>query len=115
MALVDEAGVESGTLTTVLDTVASWPGIKLGKGSDKARANRFIEHVKGNLLFLFDKMPADLRAARFNGTTLANVRFVNADLSDAEFNDVDLSSVSFDGVSLAGADLRRAIGVTTRT
>lgn len=51
---------------------------------------------------------AELRFARFNGTTLENTRFSNSDLARASFNNVDLSSVEFDGVDLSGADLSTA-------
>jgi uncharacterized protein YjbI with pentapeptide repeats len=63
---------------------------------------------------------AELRNARFTGTTLDNVGFSSAhgvpslksDLSGAVFDGVDLSRVEFRGVDLSGADLSSALGVS---
>lgn len=102
------------TLTTVLDEVGTWPGVSLGKGSDKARANRFIEHVKGNLLWLYDKTPADIRdraklwydgaqriAQEFadnSGKTLQQAAAVIAALSPQQgwFSNIELARQAFD-------------------
>lgn len=102
------------TLHTVLNEVGTWPGVNLGKGSDKARANRFIEHAKNNLLWLYDKMPADVRsraklwydgaqriAQKFaddSGKTLQQAAGIIAALSPQQgwFSNIELAKQVFD-------------------
>lgn len=111
------------------DARSAAPPVIVGGKQDQAPVQRTrVLHFQG-VLATFDVatrisnvefLDAELRSARFVGTTLKNVMFATSsddptarsDLSGAIFDKVDLAEVGFRNVDLSGADLSSARGVT---